>query len=284
MNESYPQNSNQSEINKELPINHWQAILIVVISIAFVVIIAAIIKISFDLIFGKSNWNSPFLVTELFIVVPTILIINKYRFPLKKAFRFNPVSVSIIIWSIILGFSVTIIGDQLDRIVQKFFPMPEEILLLMEEIFLTPNIIDFVFLLLIGTLGAGFCEEMLFRGFLQRILEKKFRIVAALIIPAILFGLIHANPWLVFQITLLGIALGLLAWRTNSIYPTILVHTLNNLIAICYIRFRSPELESLIDAEQFVNPIILLIAISIFIFSGYQIWISTKPNRTLESR
>ena len=104
--------------------------------------------------YGKIEWNSPFLVIELFIIVPSILIIHRYRYPLKKAFRFNPVSLEVIIWSFILGISVTIIGDQMDRVVQRFFPMPEEFVFAMEEIFLTPNVIDFVLLVLIGTLGG----------------------------------------------------------------------------------------------------------------------------------
>ena len=162
--------------------------------------------------------------------------------------------------------------------------MPEEFVYAMEEIFLTPNIIDFIFLVLIGTIGAGFCEEMLFRGFLQKILEKKIHLIAAIIIPAILFGLIHLMPWLVLQITLLGIALGLLAWRTNSIYPTIFIHAINNLIAILYIRFRTPTLENFYVSDELVNPVIVLFAIAAFIFSGKRIWNLTQPESTMKQK
>ncbi len=256
----------------EIQLTPKQAILLVVLSIVFVVLFGTFARVILESVFGKSEWHSPFLLIELLIIVPSIVILKKYRYSFKTIFRFNPVSLSVVFWSVIFGFSVTIIGDQLDRIIQAWFPMPDVLTQAMEEIFLTPNSIDFFLILIIATLGAGFCEEMLFRGLLQNILEKKFNLKAAIFIPAFLFGLIHFLPWLVIQITLLGLALGVLAWRCDSIYPTILVHSLNNLIAILYIRFHSPELDSLYVSESLVNPTFVLLAIVVFLFSGRQIW------------
>ena len=265
----------------EKEITPKQAIFIVVLSIVFLVLFGTFVKAILESVYGKSEWHSPFLLVELLIIVPSILIVKNYRYSFTKMFRLNPISLSLVWWSFIFGLSVTIIGDQLDRIIQSWFPMPDVLAQAMEEIFRTPNNIDFCLILIIATLGAGFCEEMLFRGFLQNILEKKFNLWFALFIPAFLFGLIHLLPWLVLQITLLGLILGVLAWRCDSIYPAILVHGINNLIAILYIRFRSAELDSFYVSESLVNPTFVLVAIMVFLFSGRQIWNCCRPKPAL---
>ncbi len=256
----------------ELSISPRRAVLIVIFSILAMAAVAVLFRIIVIMIWGKITWNSPFMLVELLIVLPAVLIIQNYHYPLKKAFRFNPVSVSILIWSIVIGFSMAIVGDQLDRIVQTWLPMPPVIAREMEALFRDAPLVDFLLLLFIGTLGAGFCEEMLFRGFLQQILEKKWRFWLAIATPAIMFGLIHFMPWLILQITLLGVVLGLLVWRCNSIFPAILVHAINNCVAILYIRLNNPQLDSVYLRGELVNPILVLAAIAGMFIASRQIW------------
>ena len=157
-------------------------------------------------------------------------------------------------------------------IIQSWYPMPVELLEQLELTFQTTYAVDFITLFLIGTAGAGICEEVLFRGFFQKILEKRMHIIAAIIFPAVLFGIIHVLPWLIFQITILGVVLGLIAWRTDSVYPTILIHAVNNAIAILFLKFATPKVESLYLKNEFVDSKIVLVSIAIFIFSIKRIW------------
>jgi membrane protease YdiL (CAAX protease family) len=279
MNNSQYQPENKP-FDSELPISPQQALLLVAFSVILIGFLGVIVRAILETIFGDISWSSPFLLLELLIIVPSIYVVNRYKYSIKEAFRFNNVSILIILLSVFMGFVVAVIGDQLDRIMQNWFPMPDVFAEAMENIFLTSNIIDYWFILLIATFGAGICEEMLFRGFLQRIFEKKFQIAPALLIPAVLFGLIHILPWLFFQIVLMGLILGLLAWRTNSIYPPIIVHTLNNLIGTLYIRFHTPEIDAYYVSNDLVNPTIVLIAIALFIVVGKLLWSITEKNQT----
>jgi membrane protease YdiL (CAAX protease family) len=76
------------------------------------------------------------------------------------------------------------------------------------------------------SLSAGFCEELIFRGYLQRQLTAfTGRLWLGVLLQGIVFGLIHPRGWrAVVVISLLGVLYGALAaWRKN-LGPGILSH------------------------------------------------------------
>jgi membrane protease YdiL (CAAX protease family) len=77
-------------------------------------------------------------------------------------------------------------------------------------------------------LGPGFCEEMLFRGYMQRRLIERWGPALALIVTSIIFGLFHMTPHAIAAAFPLGVWLGLMAWRSGSIWPGIACHALVN--------------------------------------------------------
>lgn len=75
---------------------------------------------------------------------------------------------------------------------------------------------------------APITEEMVFRGVVLRGLStvsQRFGIVAS----AVLFGLLHGNVSQFIVATVLGILLGMVATKYNSILPTIVIHFFMNL-------------------------------------------------------
>lgn len=77
----------------------------------------------------------------------------------------------------------------------------------------------------------GICEEILFRGFAFRGLENKLGAKSAIIITSIAFALVHMDFVRLFPTFLLGLAFGYVAYKTKSLYPSILLHILNNGLA-----------------------------------------------------
>jgi sodium transport system permease protein len=79
------------------------------------------------------------------------------------------------------------------------------------------------------------CEEVAFRGFILSGLEHRRRTRSAILLSALMFGFLHVLMSLfqqLFNATLLGIILGLLAVRSRSLLPGIVFHLLNNAIAV----------------------------------------------------
>jgi len=85
-------------------------------------------------------------------------------------------------------------------------------------------------MLVAGSVVAGICEETGFRGYMQAPLEKKYGPFIAILITSIMFTVIHIShswalpilPHIFFASTLLGI----LAYKTNSIIPGIIGHSI----------------------------------------------------------
>ena len=77
---------------------------------------------------------------------------------------------------------------------------------------------------------APICEEVVFRGAVIRALmdwRKNWKL--AVVISALLFSIAHMNPAQMPHAFLLGLLLGWVFIRTNSVVPGIIIHGVNNL-------------------------------------------------------
>lgn len=79
--------------------------------------------------------------------------------------------------------------------------------------------------------GAGVTEELYFRGLVYGQVDQRVGVAAAVIASAGAFGLAHFQPDAFPTLFALGIILGLLRWRTNSVLPGIALHAVNNAAA-----------------------------------------------------
>ena len=87
-------------------------------------------------------------------------------------------------------------------------------------------------LILTATVVAGFVEEIVFRGYIQRRLLARWPVWLAIGATSVLFALAHMSLSYAAYILPLGIWLGLVAWRTGSTWCSIACHLFNNLMAI----------------------------------------------------
>ena len=96
-------------------------------------------------------------------------------------------------------------------------------------------------------LFAPVCEELVFRGaILRALLRWTPRHWLAIAISALLFALIHANPAQMPHAFLIGLLLGWLYYRTDSIVPGIVYHWVNNSIAyVVYNFYPDPQMKLL---------------------------------------
>jgi hypothetical protein len=81
-------------------------------------------------------------------------------------------------------------------------------------------------------LGAAICEELFFRGVVQRILAGAFNYHIAVWLTAILFSAIHLQFGGFIPRLILGVSFGYIAIWSRSLYPSIIAHFINNGIAV----------------------------------------------------
>ncbi len=110
---------------------------------------------------------------------------------------------------------------------------PEEFIKLMKA---TPFVLNF----LMVVIGAPIVEELLFRGFLfSQLKTTKLGVNGSIILTSLIWTSIHLqyDLFLLIPIFLLGLFLGYLMHKYNSLYLVIIVHAVHNLQATLFIEF-----------------------------------------------
>ena len=81
---------------------------------------------------------------------------------------------------------------------------------------------------LIGPLG----EELLYRGTVQSIFHRNMPAAAAVLVSALVFALSHGVLYLIPGVTLLGIILGFVFYRTGVLTYAVIIHSIFNLFSL----------------------------------------------------
>lgn len=139
----------------------------------------------------------------------------------------------------------------------------------------------------VSMIGVGFLEEIIFRGFLFKAIEKS-SVKRAIIISSVTFGLGHiVNLFRGYQDLLptilqicYAIAIGFLFTfifhRSGTLVPCIITHQLVNSLSIFGVK---PEDEKLRDQQQIYLSIFLIVLCTL-----YSLWIvfRTKPTKSAD--
>lgn len=108
----------------------------------------------------------------------------------------------------------------------------------------------------------GFVEEVFYRGFLQRGLLLKWSPTASIVTTSVLFAIVHGDPVSASAILPLGLWLGLVAWRTGSIWLPFSMHASVNGVwtTTMMIAHRDPGAEEWLNGAAIGALIVGLIA------------------------
>ena len=202
------------------------------------------------------------------ILVPPLYFLTIKQRPLLKSLRIKMVSLPAIQYSLIFSIGVLIIIDTIDRIIHQIIPTPDYIIDL-SGIMQPDSILGYVFLFLAVVIVAPIGEEIVFRGFLQKFLEEHWKdITRAVLVTSLFFAMIHFNPFWTIQIYILGVLLGFLSWKTKSVIPSIMLHSINNGSAYILSIYDDINLNFYLWNDH-VSPIFIFIAIYL-IYKGLE--------------
>lgn len=205
------------------------------------------------------------LLLELLFLLPAVLYVFLQRLDFRETFRLYAVDRRILAWSLLMGLGLSVVIDEADRLIQMVFPMPEMISDAIQAMLVCRSAADFALVISAGVIAAGIAEEMLFRGFFQGVLERHLDTTKAVNLSAFVFALVHFNPWWFVQIILMGIVMGVLTWRTRSVYPAILVHMVNNAVSVALMNTDAARLEWYVFKGH-VSPILLAAGVGCIIY------------------
>lgn len=96
--------------------------------------------------------------------------------------------------------------------------------------------------LLSASIVAPFAEELAFRGFLFAGLARRLGTAGGAVLSALIFGAIHRSVEAFIPLTIFGLVLALLYRSARSLYPSIIVHSVNNslVLLVAFVIERGP--------------------------------------------
>ena len=209
----------------------------------FVITLTFLLLITVEVVWRGSLNKCKILFLEFLTLLPVLIFILVKKFSFRDVFRWQKVNGHILLVSGIIGLGLSIVIDELDCLIQKFISMPEELYQGMRESMMFDTTGELILLILGVVIMAAFAEEMLFRGFFQGSLEQITNPPKAILVTAFVFAFVHFNPWWFVEILILSIFLGIMVWRSGSLFPCVIVHAVNNALAIVLINTEPANLE-----------------------------------------
>jgi sodium transport system permease protein len=225
-----------------------------IFSVQFIVIFFFIILLALYFIGGR--WQSKDLMnglvrTELLIILlPVILLLRVSKSDIKKSLGLNPVKPLNFFLVILAALPLITLAAILGQLINLIYPVSESYMEAMKNLVTVQERGIWFSIFVIGIL-PGICEETMFRGYMLNAFRKK-GFWPAIVITALLFGIFHLDLFRLLPVTMLGIWMGFLALKANSLYLAIFAHALNNSLAIVFLNYgdKIPFLEQLISEEN----------------------------------
>ncbi len=166
----------------------------------------------------------------LLILLPTVLLLRLTKQNVSQVLRFNKTNPLNYVLVAFMAFPMFILVTLMVQAINLIYPFPADYLQQMSKIATIGKDNYWKAIFLIGVL-PGICEEIMFRGYLINTF-KKYGFWGSIIITAVLFATFHLDIFRFLPVAILGIWLGWLLLRTNTIFIPILAHFLNNSMAI----------------------------------------------------
>ncbi|MDP2037011.1 MAG: CPBP family intramembrane metalloprotease [Ignavibacteria bacterium] len=161
--------------------------------------------------------------------------------------------------------------DELDKMVEQTYV----------ELLKANSLFEALFVIFIVAIIPAVCEEVLFRGFVQKSFEQKFKPFFSIFITSLFFGLYHFNPYGLVALIALGFYFGYAAYLSDSIFIPMILHFLNNFLAVlAFLVLGSDEMMGTnIKHDGSVIPQIFVFLITALLFATFIIYLKKNYSK-----
>jgi membrane protease YdiL (CAAX protease family) len=159
--------------------------------------------------------------------------------PRGLAFRRGALSPAQFSWGVIAAFSFAATVHAAIVLLFRFVPFPTEAFRHGYDLSFIPSLPLRWIAVVVSATSAGICEETGFRGYMQQPIEQRHGAPRAILVSSFFFMLLHlTKAWaMVGMVPIVfgaGVLLGLLAWSSGSLIPSMIGHVVMDIGLFAY--------------------------------------------------
>ncbi|MCH5248660.1 MAG: CPBP family intramembrane metalloprotease [Lachnospiraceae bacterium] len=194
---------------------------VVALSIVLVLYAGSMLQLKFGLwgVFG----------TQLILLLVPLAVVLYTKKDICLTYGFHKTGIMSFIGAFFVILGMYPINMVLSLILVSLFPQSAENVELTFSTIMDGNVFSVFFVI---ALAPAICEEMLFRGLIYNSMKARYRVSTAITIVAVLFGIYHMSLVKFIPTGLLGLVLCYVAYKTGSIYPSMMMHFINNAVSV----------------------------------------------------
>ena len=204
--------------------NLAQAVLLLVLGLLF-----GILGVILGEVLGFPFEKEPMVLGISNIIVFGIILVIGYRrtgATVGEVFPLSPIQPVLLLPMALMIVGMSILVSEMDNLFRLFLPAPEWLTKMMADLVSGKTNFWSSFALLVVV--APLTEEPLFRGLILRGFLGHYSKSKAVFVTAMLFAIIHLNPWQFIGALILGVIFGWWFVQTRSLIPCLFGHALAN--------------------------------------------------------
>ena len=144
----------------------------------------------------------------------------------REPYPLSAVSIRVLALTAVLILGTVILLSDIDNLTRSVFPPPRTLIEAFESIMNAAEYPFSSFFLLVVV--APVTEEVLFRGLILRGFLANYSKRSAILLSALLFAIMHTNPWQFISAFVAGVLLAWLLIETGSLLPCLFAHAVAN--------------------------------------------------------
>ncbi len=168
----------------------------------------------------------------IFLLLPTVWFIRRWHTrDLLRYVRLRKIPLAEILLAFIGAILFFFVSAGISNFIMHQIHFPDFLARIDSLVFAANTPSELVWVIVVVCVTPAICEETLFRGYIQRTLERTMG-VKSLFVAGILFGLYHMRPLNLVSLSLFGMLIGYFAYRSKSLLPSMTAHFTYNLVAV----------------------------------------------------
>lgn len=176
----------------------------------------------------------------LFMLLPALWLVKSWHTKnVREYIRLRPGPILDTILAVLITLSFIPAGNYIADEFVRQLKVPQKLMEINAEFFTSRSPAEFAWLVFVVCLTPALCEEIFFRGYVQRTFERTMEWKSVILI-GVLFGLFHFQPLGLVTLSILGMLFGYFYYRSKSLLPSMAAHFANNVTAVIFL-FRDPS-------------------------------------------